>query len=127
MAQNQITQLPPDVFNIPELQTLDVAENKITELSADVGKLKNLTNLFVQGNKIGALPATLKDLPDIKRITLTGNPIVTTDADTAKLLGELKAMCEKNGGKMLGPEKEVAAGGGKAKFSLGKFKAAGGS
>ena len=85
-----------------------MADNGITELSPEVGKLSSLTNLFVQGNAITELPATLKDLAAIKRVTLTGNPI-PTDTDGYKVLAaELTAVCEKNQGKFMGPEKPAA-------------------
>mmetsp|Transcript_3883 Transcript_3883/g.6108 ORF Transcript_3883/g.6108 Transcript_3883/m.6108 type:complete len:94 (-) Transcript_3883:34-315(-) len=85
--------------------------------------LGSLTNLFVQGNKITSLPASILEIGTIKRVTLTGNPIPTAEAEQTKILEGLKKTCEDNGGKYLGPEKPVAAAGGR-KFNFGKLKGA---
>lgn len=60
-AQNQLTELPPDLFCLPKLHKLDVSSNQITKLPPEWWQGLVLENINLSRNKLEELP--LPELP----------------------------------------------------------------
>uniref|UniRef100_A0A8I7B4H6 RGH1 n=1 Tax=Hordeum vulgare subsp. vulgare TaxID=112509 RepID=A0A8I7B4H6_HORVV len=57
LAKTEISELPPEIGNLQNLQGLDVGGTQITEMPTQIGKLKNLKTLDARKSQV-------KDLPD---------------------------------------------------------------
>src|SRR5688572_20294954 len=51
-----LTELPPEIGNLTNLQILYLHENSLSNLPAEIGNLNNLQNLYVGSNQLTELP-----------------------------------------------------------------------
>ncbi|KAI9736954.1 MAG: Glucose-repressible alcohol dehydrogenase transcriptional effector [Cirrosporium novae-zelandiae] len=72
---NQLTQLPPFIGRLSNLQVLDVSHNNITELPQEIGMLTNLRTLNLVDNNIRSLPDELGSLHRLELLGIEGNPL----------------------------------------------------
>ena len=63
--RKNLTALPPDVFEKPELEVLNASENQLTSIPEDIGRLKNLRNLDLGHNLLTDLPESLGELASL--------------------------------------------------------------
>jgi len=75
LGENNISSLPPEIFELSKLQTLGLFHNKITFLPKDIEKLSNLQVLNLQGNQLTTLPSELVKLNALTRLELGRNRI----------------------------------------------------
>ena len=61
------------IWDLCDLQFLDINANKLEKLSPKIGQLQNLQTLLASGNKLIDLPSELADLPNIKRVSVNNN------------------------------------------------------
>lgn len=66
----QLEQIPPEVWEMPQLETLDLRRNAIKELPKTIGELKALKFLFLGKNQLRQLP---QSLPNLMQIDLSAN------------------------------------------------------
>ena len=67
MWGNQISQLPQELFQLP-LTLLDISNNNITEIPPQIGKLKQLQYLDISNNPLTALPQELWGLQSLTHL-----------------------------------------------------------
>jgi Leucine-rich repeat (LRR) protein len=66
----QLEQIPPEVWQMPQLETLDLRGNAIKVLPETLGELKTLKFLLLGKNQLQQIP---QSLPDLVQIDLSGN------------------------------------------------------
>ena len=59
LLNNKLTNLPAEIGNLTNLQSLGVNYNQLTSLSAEIGNLTNLQKLFLEYNQLTSLPAEI--------------------------------------------------------------------
>ncbi|KAL9983586.1 hypothetical protein ACROYT_G005781 [Oculina patagonica] len=73
---NAISSLPEELFDcLPNLRWLDLRNNRITEIPPIIGKHRNLRNLLLEGNTIESLPLELGLLKSLSGLNLSNNPL----------------------------------------------------
>jgi len=79
LTKQEITDLPPEIGTLSNLQYLNVSKNSISSLPPEIGKLKNLQWLILEDNNIASLPAELSDLTHLETLDLDGNSSLDVD------------------------------------------------
>ncbi|XP_015773486.1 PREDICTED: leucine-rich repeat-containing protein 27-like [Acropora digitifera] len=73
---NLISSLPEDLFDrLPNLRWLDLRNNHISEIPQIIGTHRNLRNLLLEGNNVESLPLELGLLKSLSGLNLSGNPL----------------------------------------------------
>ncbi|XP_073239430.1 leucine-rich repeat-containing protein 27-like isoform X2 [Porites lutea] len=73
---NSISSLPEELFDcLPNLRWLDLRNNRIAEIPSVIGKHRNLRNLLLEGNTIETLPLELGLLKSLSGLNLSNNPL----------------------------------------------------
>jgi len=67
--------LPPNIFDLPLLKSLDASQNKIKFLTDEIGKLEILENLSLNANALRTIPTNLRKLSELRTLSLQGNQI----------------------------------------------------
>ncbi|XP_020237353.1 receptor-like protein EIX2 [Cajanus cajan] len=68
-------EIPPQVFNLVQLQSLNLSRNHFTgEISRDIGSMKNLESLDLSSNKLhGEIPVSISSLSFLSFLNLSYN------------------------------------------------------
>jgi Leucine-rich repeat (LRR) protein len=66
LSNKQLTELPPEITQLTELQHLDLRGNQLKALPLDIGPLTALRHLNLRANEITTLP------PEIEQLTALG-------------------------------------------------------
>lgn len=82
----ELTSLPPQIFELTQLEALLLEGCHLKELPKEIGKLENLKELDLRSNNISELPEEIKNLTKLEEIILAGNPLKNYN----KLLQNLK-------------------------------------
>ncbi len=77
LSQQELIELPPELFQLPDLSSLNIIGNKLTSLPPKIGKLKNLTRLGLSSNQLTSLPPELFKLKNLARLWLHGNHLTS--------------------------------------------------
>ena len=75
VASNQLSEISPEIKNLPALTVLDAHDNQITKLPEELEELKELTKLHLSHNKISQFPSTFCNLVSLKCLLLSGNAV----------------------------------------------------
>ena len=86
VASNQLTEILPDIKNLPALTVLDVHDNEINKLPEEIEELKELTKLHLSHNKLAQFPGTFCGLVSLKCLLLSGNLLVNLPDDFGYLV-----------------------------------------
>lgn len=83
-----LEQIPPEVWQMPQLETLDLRRNAIKVLPETMGELKSLKCLFLGSNQLQTLP---QSLPNVVQMDLNGNrfsqfPAVLTQLEQLQII-----------------------------------------
>lgn len=62
LSDNELTELPKEICNLINLETLNLSHNKLTELPKEIGNLINIYSLTLSNNKLTYLPKELGNL-----------------------------------------------------------------
>jgi len=79
----EITELPSEFTEFPELAQIVIRNNKITSFSPDFVKLTNLKKLDLTGNQLTTIPAEIGQLKNLQTLILTKNPLESIPAEIA--------------------------------------------
>jgi len=66
--------IPKEIFELTQLETLNLAGNKISSIPKEIIKLRNLKELILSGNLIISLPEEIGQLSNLTLLLLEGNP-----------------------------------------------------
>ncbi|KAL8610847.1 hypothetical protein ACOMHN_056702 [Nucella lapillus] len=83
--------LDTNVYQLVNLNFLEISNTCLSGLTNDLGNLSNLTNLVLQGNKLEKLPATIGNLAKLKYLDVSHNSLKSLPAEIARL-GELQTL-----------------------------------
>lgn len=73
LPNNNLTEIPKEVFLFPNLFTLDLENNNITDIPKELQNCKKLNFLLLRGNKINTLPIEILNLKKLYKIDLSDN------------------------------------------------------
>jgi len=65
--------VPPEIFEIPDLEVLVLAGNKLKHLPEEVGQFKSLKRLQLAGNQLTSLPPVISTLTQLEEVWFHGN------------------------------------------------------
>ena len=88
LAGNRIRELPEDMANLRSLRRLGLAGNLLSRLPRNIGNLSELEGLWVHGNQLTAIPDSLGRLHKLKQINLSGNMLT----ELPPTIGDLRAV-----------------------------------
>ena len=86
LSSYQITELPPNIYELFSLRWLNLRENNLSSLAPELGKLINLNELDLGNNLIRSLPYQLGNLRKLSWLSLKENQI----NDLPESIGNLK-------------------------------------
>ncbi len=75
-----LKEIPAEVFQMTNLQVLNLGENKLSSISGDISKLKNLQFLSLFSNKLRYLPNELNSLSNLEVLYVGRNRLVDIPA-----------------------------------------------
>ena len=82
---NQLTQLPPEVGQLTALQMLDLRENRLTQLPPEVCQLTALQRLNLARNQLTQLPPEVGQLTALQRLYLGENQLTQLPPEVGQL------------------------------------------
>lgn len=85
LSEFGISELPKEVMDEVQLQTLYLDDNNLTELPQELSLLKNLQTLSIQNNKIQNFPEVITELNNLEILILSGNELKNIPSSIAKL------------------------------------------
>ena len=83
--KERLRTVPPEVFQFPNLQWLDLSENRLREIPPEIGLLKKLKKLILEKNKIEALPPEIGQLEDLRELIINRNELETLPDEIGNL------------------------------------------
>lgn len=86
VVENQLTSLPPFVYQTRSLQELVASDNLIGSLESTIGSLVSLKQLDMQRNKLTCVPSELTVCTKLKSLRLEENPV--SDRRLLKLISQ---------------------------------------
>ncbi|MCI5219974.1 MAG: GTP-binding protein, partial [Candidatus Electrothrix sp. LOE2] len=90
LSDQELTELPPELFQLSDLTSLNLWENRLTSLPPELFQLKNLTELCLRDNYLVSLPPELFQLKNLSTLNLSLNKL----AELPPELFELKKLTE---------------------------------
>jgi internalin A len=75
LGNKGLTEIPPEIFQLSNLQTLDLGENKITKIPDEIAALSNLQQLNLAHNQITKIPDVIASLCNLQELYLYNNQI----------------------------------------------------
>ncbi len=73
LSKNQIKNLPPEISRLKKLRFLDISKNKLEELPKEIGELNNLEILMAGKNNIYRLPDEIGNCSALESLSLWDN------------------------------------------------------
>jgi len=86
IANREYTEVPIEVFELPNLKYLDLLDNKLSALSPRVGNLRSLRTLSLDRNVLNTLPSEIQKLECLKMLNLADNPVKTLPVEAIEAL-----------------------------------------
>ncbi|KAG5360530.1 Adenylate cyclase [Yarrowia sp. B02] len=80
LSNNNVTDFPMAVCNLPNLIELDLSFNRLSSVPASISKLVNLERLVLNNNYISKLPNDIKSLVQLKELDVRYNRLNNVDA-----------------------------------------------
>ncbi|XP_076453331.1 leucine-rich repeat-containing protein 47-like [Babylonia areolata] len=78
--------LDTNVYQLVNLNFLEISNTCLSVLTDELGNLRNLTNLALQGNKLETLPVEMGNLVKLKYLDLSHNCLKSLPAEIGKLV-----------------------------------------
>ncbi len=92
----QLSTLPPQLFNCASLKVLLLGNNSLTNISSQISRLKNLLFLDLSNNKIQYLPEEIGQLENLGFLSLTGNQLSKLPEKIVELNGLIELRVNNN-------------------------------
>ena len=75
LDSNQLAELPAEIAQLVNLRVLSLTDNRLRALPPTFAELKNLEWLYLAKNQLSRVPSEITQLPHLKVISLNNNPI----------------------------------------------------
>jgi internalin A len=85
LSSNQLTELPPAIAQLQNLQSLYLDSNQLTELPPAIAQLQNLQELYLSSNQLTELPPAIAQLQNLQRLWLSSNQLTELPPAIAQL------------------------------------------
>jgi Leucine-rich repeat (LRR) protein len=86
LRNNQLSELPPVIAELKNLQSLDLRNNQLSELPPVIAELKNLQSLYLRNNQLSELPPVIAELKNLQSLDLRNNQL----SELPPVIAELK-------------------------------------
>lgn len=86
ISNNDLQSLPAELGNLVNLQTLKVQNNELKKVCPEIGRLINLTLLSLPSNSLTKLPDEIGKLKKLQRLFLSDNALSTLPAEMTALI-----------------------------------------
>ncbi len=85
LSQKGLKEVPPEVWEIPNISSLDLSGNRLTEIPPEIACLENLTSLRLSDNRLESLPPEIGSLPRLSVLEVTGNRLTALPPEIGNL------------------------------------------
>jgi hypothetical protein len=85
LGWKNLTELPPELFQLKNLILLDVIGNQLTSLPPEIVQLKNLTQLFLFNTQLIELLPEVSEMKQLTKINLTLNQLTSLPPELGQL------------------------------------------
>ncbi|MFN0112527.1 MAG: COR domain-containing protein [Blastocatellia bacterium] len=89
LSGNQLSELPPVFAELKNLQSLDLSGNQLSELPPVIAELKNLQSLNLSYNQLSELPPVIAELKNLQSLYLSYNKLSELPKDFEAKFGKL--------------------------------------
>lgn len=89
LSDNKLKYLPKDIRNLQNLQMLDLSDNKLIALPEELCQCLSLQRLYLEENVLQALPSEISNLQNLHTIYLSEN-LLTALPDSFAEMSQLK-------------------------------------
>lgn len=96
LSVNQLSSLPVELGQLVNLERLDIGQNKFCDLPAELGQLTNLQELYLDENQLYSFPAVLGELISLQTLHLSENHLSEVPAELGQLTNLLTLYLDKN-------------------------------
>jgi internalin A len=86
LSGNRLSQLPPEIGKLTHLRVLTLDGNRLSQLPPEIGKLTHLWKLILSSNNLSLLPIEIWQLSDLQELYLRNNRLPYLHHDMGKLL-----------------------------------------
>jgi len=104
LSNNQLSQLPPEIWELTNLQELDFSNNQLSQLPSEIGQLTNLQVLFLNDNQLSQLPPEIGQLTELGGLDLRNNQLSQLPPEIGRLTDLLALFLSNNQLRSLPPE-----------------------
>ncbi|KIC74908.1 hypothetical protein DB41_IB00410 [Neochlamydia sp. TUME1] len=80
-----LTILPPEIWQLSQLEWLNLSNNQLTTLSPEIGQLSQLQSLWLHNNQLTAIPAEIGQLTKLEVLNLGDNQLTAIPAEIGQL------------------------------------------
>jgi Leucine-rich repeat (LRR) protein len=92
-AGNMVLELPPSIYNLAKLKTLEIGSTGISVLDEKIGRLKSLEKIHIYDSILEKLPDSIYSLPSLKVLNIEEN--IYSSNEIASIKEKLKALEQK--------------------------------
>ncbi|XP_019620778.1 PREDICTED: uncharacterized protein LOC109467275 [Branchiostoma belcheri] len=78
LSNKSLTEIPPAVFRIEEVEILDVSDNPLGSIPAGIATLSNLKEMRVAGCPITEISGSVQECKYLSKIDFSRNPLIAT-------------------------------------------------
>ncbi len=86
LGKNRIRDIPPEIGQLRNLEVLKLSRNRLQTLPEEIGRLKRLVELHVSRNEIATLPEKFWNLDRLTLLNLGRNRLTSIPDDVASLV-----------------------------------------
>ncbi|NEQ58292.1 MAG: GTPase [Moorea sp. SIO4A1] len=92
----KVTEILTEVFNLSQLEVLDLSGTQLKTVPESIGKLTNLTELNLSGNQLTTVPESIGKLTNLTKLNLSGNQLTIVPESIGKLTNLTELNLSKN-------------------------------
>ncbi|NEO36773.1 MAG: GTPase [Moorea sp. SIOASIH] len=90
------TEILTEVFNLSQLEVLDLSGKQLKTVPESIGKLTNLTTLNLSGTQLTTVPESIGKLTNLTKLNLSGNQLTIVPESIGKLTNLTELNLSKN-------------------------------
>src|SRR5229473_3451497 len=113
LYNNRLTQVPVELGQLAKLEVLYLGNNQLTQVPVELGRLMNLERLSLDNNRLTQVPTELGRLTTLQRLSLDNNRLTQVPRELGQL-ANLQHMSLVGNPHLLTPPPEIVAKGTRA-------------